>query len=92
MKFSFSEDKDEWLFLNRGVSFNDAIAAIALNGVLADFEHPDQDAYPGQRIMVLKIHDYPHCLPYSVDGETIQLKTIFPSRKFKYLMEDDKNG
>ncbi len=76
----------------RGVTFEDVIDAIAEHGVLAEYEHPDQQKYPGQRVMVVRINDNPHCVPFSIDGESIDLKTVYPSRRFRHLVEGDKHG
>ncbi len=92
MNFRFSEDKNRQLLKTRGITFEDVIEAIAGNGVLAEFEIPNQRNYPGQRIMVVKINDYPHCVPFSIDGETIDLKTVYPSRRFRYLIKGDQDG
>jgi hypothetical protein len=45
-----------------------------------------------QRIMVVRINNYPHCVPFSIDGETIDLKTVYPSRRFRYLIEGERDG
>ena len=87
MEFRFSEQKSEWLSQHRNVTFHDVIDSIVDFGILADFEHPNQEKYPGQRIMVVRINDYPHCVPYSLDEETINMKTVYPSRKFRHLVE-----
>jgi uncharacterized DUF497 family protein len=87
MKFDFSEEKNQLLLRERGVSFQDVIAAVLDKGVLADFPHPNVDRYPTQRIIVVELDSYTYCVPYVTDGATIFLKTIFPSRKFMYLLE-----
>ncbi len=92
MDFRFGEEKNRHLSETRGITFEDVIEAIAEHGVLAAYEHPNQQKYPGQRIMVVRINDYPHCVPFAIDGETIDLKTVYPSRRFRYLIEGDKHG
>jgi uncharacterized DUF497 family protein len=92
MEFRFSDEKNRRLLETRGVTFEDVIEAIAIHGVLAEYEHPNQEKYPGQRIMVVRINDYPHCVPFSVDGEMIDLKTVYPSRRFRYLIEGERDG
>jgi hypothetical protein len=88
MEFDFSENKNKLLFEERGVTFQDAINSIAERGVLADFPHPNAEHYANQRILVVEIDGYTYCAPYISDGEIIFLKTLFPSRKFMYLLED----
>lgn len=87
MEFRFSDQKNEWLLQHRNVTFVDVIDSIADFGILADFEHPNQGKYLGQRIMVVRINDYPHCVPYSLDEEVVHMKTVYPSRKFRHLVE-----
>ena len=47
MNFRFSEDKNRQLLKTRGITFEDVIEAFAENGVLAEFENPNQRTYPG---------------------------------------------
>ena len=89
MEFVYDEEKNRKLFESRGLTFEQAIEVIAENGVLLDFKHPNSKLYPNQRIMVISINDYPHCIPYVIDGKKYVLKTIFKDRRFKYLMEDN---
>ena len=42
--------------------------------------------------MVISLNNYPHCIPYVMDGDKFVLKTIFKDRRFKYLLENsDEN-
>jgi hypothetical protein len=41
--------------------------------------------------MVISIENYPYCIPYIMNDKEIVLKTIYPDRKFKKLLES-KNG
>ena len=92
MNFRFTDEKNRRLSEMRGVTFVNVIEAIAEHGVLAEYEHPNQEKYPGQRIMVVRINNYSHCVPFSIDGETIDLKTVYPSRRFRYLIEGERDG
>jgi hypothetical protein len=92
VEIRFDLQKDELLRARRGICFHDVIVAIAERGVLLDFEHPDQTKYPGQRVMVVEINRYACCVPYEMDGQTMLLKTVYPNRKFKYLVEGEPNG
>ena len=92
MEFIYDEKKNQVLFEQRGLTFELAIEIIAEQGVLLDFAHPNVEEYPHQRIMVISIDDYPHCIPYVMDGRKFVLKTIFKDRRFKYLLEEtDEN-
>ena len=68
------------------------IEAIAEKGILLDFTHPNTEKYPNQRILVVEIEGYAYCVPYVVEGDTWYLKTIYPSRRFKYLLEGKSDG
>ena len=62
-------------------------------GMLDDYAHPNQKAYPGQRIMVIGIDNYAYLVPYVENEEELFLKTIIPSRKAtqKYLGENNED-
>ena len=92
VEYRFSDAESQILARTRGVSFADVIDAIAEHGILMEYENPNQDRYPGQRIMVVRINDYPHCVPFSTDGAVIELKTVYPSRRFRHLLEGDTDG
>lgn len=90
MDFDFDADKDQLLIDTRGVSFIDAVTSIEEKGVLLDFPHPNSKKYPGQHILVVNIGGYTYCVPYQAIGETLYLKTVYPSRKFKHLIEGEE--
>ena len=89
MEFDYDPDKNETLYAERGVTFSMAIDAIAEKGILLNFDHPNQHKYPGQKIFVVNIDNYAYCVPYTEKGNTWFLKTVYPSRKFKYLIEGE---
>jgi uncharacterized DUF497 family protein len=64
MEFIFDEKKNQILFEQRGLTFEEAIEIIANDGILLDFKHPNAEQYPHQRIMVIAMENYPHCIPY----------------------------
>lgn len=80
MRYGWDDKKNEELKGEGRPSFEEALDAMAQNGALVDDENP---GYPGQRIYVVMIRDYPHVIPYEVRGEVLWLITVFPSRKFK---------
>jgi uncharacterized DUF497 family protein len=92
MEFEFDSKKNEVLRSKRGVTFPMVIEALAERGVLADFSHPHQDKYPGQRVMVVELEGYAYCVPYAIDGDIWHLKTIYPSRRFKHLLKGKLNA
>ncbi|MBI4720453.1 MAG: toxin [Chitinivibrionia bacterium] len=79
--FDWSNEKNEWLKANRGVCFEQVVILIEREDVLDILEHPNQKAYPRQKIAVVRISDYAYLVPFVEEGDTIFLKTIIPSRK-----------
>ena len=91
MEFDFNEDKNDLLFKNRGISFYNVIEAIAENGILANIDHPNKKKYPNQKMFVVQIEQYTYCIPYVIKGNKYFLKTIYPSRKYKFLLDEESN-
>lgn len=79
----YSLEKNEILKEQRGISFEDVILSIEDGNLLDDLEHPNKEKYPNQNmfIILIKIKDYVHVVPYVEDDKSIFLKTIIPSRK-----------
>ncbi len=84
MQFAFDEEKNELLFRHRGVTFPMIIDAIAENGILLNFDHPNQKKYPNQKVLVVDLDGYAYCVPYVVEEDIWFFKTIYPSRRFKH--------
>ena len=81
MEFQWNPDKNIVLQRERGVSFEEILAAIEVGGLLANQPHPNHERYPQQRVLVVAINDYAYIVPYIVRGDVYELITIFPSRK-----------
>jgi hypothetical protein len=80
--YDFPVDKNQWLKDNRGISFEEAVAAIEDGGILEVIPHPNAVKYPNQSMYILNINDYVYLVPFVKKDEDIAyLKTIFPSRK-----------
>jgi len=92
MEFVFDEEKNKRLFLLRSVTFPMIIEAIAEKGILLNFDHPNQHKYPNQKVLLVNLNNYAYCVPYQIEGDTWFLKTIYPSRRFKYLIRGGSNG
>ena len=92
MEFAFDSKKNEVLRSKRGVTFPMVIEAIAEKGILLDLANANQTKYPNRRVLVVEMEGYAYCVPYAVEGDTWILKTIYPSRRFKYLLEGKSNG
>jgi hypothetical protein len=92
MEFAFDPKKNDILRSRRGVTFPMVIEAIAEKGILLNFPHPNKVKYPNQKVLVVELEGYTYCVPYVIDRNTWVLKTIYPSRHFKYLLEANDNG
>ncbi|MDO4232895.1 MAG: BrnT family toxin [Lautropia sp.] len=79
--FQWSPDKNELLLESRGISFEDIVVAVESGGLLDIVEHPNQQRYPGQRILIVDLLGYAYLVPYVEEAEYFFLKTIIPSRK-----------
>lgn len=79
--FGWNENKNALLKIQRGVSFDDVVAALGSGNLFDNSNHPNPDRYPNQKIYIVEIRDYAYIVPYVEDKEKIFLKTIFPSRK-----------
>ena len=61
--------------------YEDVVFYIEKGDILDDYQHPNQQKYAGQRIMVVGINNYAYLIPYVEDNDEMFLKTIIPSRK-----------
>jgi len=87
---NWSTEKSVALKSSRGICFEDVVLFIERGDILDDYLHPNQENYPGQRIMVINIANYAYLVPYVENDEELFLKTIIPSRKAtqRYLGEE----
>ena len=94
--YDFSIEKNKQIMEERGISFEEIIAALE-NGQLLDIIiNPNTELYAHQKIFVLNINEYIYLVPFVYKNPNeIFLKTIFPSRKLtkRYLnKQENKNG
>jgi uncharacterized DUF497 family protein len=80
MNIVWDRNKNEWLILNRGVSF-EQIAELLLNGDYLDIiENPTRI---NQNYFVMWIEEYTWIVPFLINqDDEIVLKTAFPNRKY----------
>ena len=79
----WDEEKDRWLILRRGISFNDIAEKIIEGEYLDILENPRK---PNQDIFLIAIKGYVWVVPFVIDkDEAIFLKTAYPSRKFNKI-------
>ncbi len=82
--FDRNEEKNDKLFKERGIRFEDVVIALQWDNLIADGPHPNQELYPHQYAMIVRINEYPYLVPYIKTTETrFFLKTIYPCRKYK---------
>ena len=89
--FAWSLEKNQQLQKERNISFEEVVFYIEKGNLLDIIEHPNLEKYAGQKIFILKIHDYAYLVPFVETDKEIFLKTIIPSRKAteKYLKSDE---
>jgi len=89
-EYYWDESKNSLLQQTRNIGFEDVVSAIKSKGVLADITHPNQERYPGQHILIIKINNYVYAVPYVPSKDSWFLKTIYPNRKYnkKYLIKE----
>ncbi len=78
---NWNKEKNNWLRENRGICFEDILYYLDNENLIDDIEHPNQEKYEGQRMMVFNIKDYIYLVPYVETEHEVFLKTIIPSRK-----------
>jgi uncharacterized DUF497 family protein len=88
--FSWNEEKNEFLLVERDISFEEIVLYIEKGFLLDILEHPNPEKYPGQKIFVVQVEEYIYLVPFVENEDEIFLKTIIPSRKAtkKYLKGD----
>lgn len=83
MKLDWNNEKNNWLKEERDIGFEDIAVALEQGGLIDMIDHPHQDKYPNQKIMVVSWADYIYLVPCVKTKDGYFLKTIFPSRKAK---------
>jgi len=86
MAFYWNEEKNETLRKERGVSFERIVVAIEEGHLIDALNHPNQEKYGNQIILIVEIDGYAICVPCVIDHkEDFFMKTLFPSRKYTKL-------
>lgn len=89
--FDWSDEKNEWLRRERGLTFEQVVSCLAHGSLLDTVEHPNQERYPGQRVLIVDVGGYACLVPFVEDAEVIFLKTVIPSRKMtKHYLGGDE--
>lgn len=91
MNIVWDINKNEWLILNRGISFEEITDKILNGDYLEILENPTKE---NQQYFIMNINNYTWVVPFLINqSNQIVLKTAFPSRKFhkKYGEENEIN-
>lgn len=84
----WNEEKNVQLKTERNIGF-ETIFSLIEDGLIAGIqENPN---YPNQQYYFFLIDNYVYCVPVVETEEEIFLKTIFPSRKFTKLLNENQN-
>ncbi len=92
MIFDWNEEKNTQLKKERNISFERVVVAIEEDGILDILEHPNQQKYKNQYLIILEIDLYAYVVPAVVNEECWFLKTIFPSRKYTKIYLKAEKG
>lgn len=79
--YQWNKEKNEQLKVDRGLTFEQAVMHVEGGDLLDVYQHPNQNRYPGQQILVVRIGEYVYVVPFVESDEGRFLKTIIPSRK-----------
>ena len=91
MKFDWNPEKNEWLKRNSKVSFEDIAILLSSGLVWKITDHPNQIAYPNQRVFLVPIDDYIYFIPFVMEENVVFLKTAFPHRKATKIYLKEKH-
>jgi len=78
--YQWNPEKNDQLRVERGLSFEQIVMHIEGGDLLDIYEHPNQERYPGQQILVVRVGGYVYLVPFVESDEGRFLKTIIPSR------------
>ena len=90
--FNWNSDKNALLLKERGITFEEVVQKIESGSVVTETDHPNQEKYPGQKILIVDIEGYAYLVPCVISGDEYFLKTIIPSRKATRKWESSGNG
>ncbi len=79
-RFEWSEEKNQQLQQERGLSFEQIQTAIEQGKLIDIIPHPREE-YKHQQLLVIDIEGYIVLVPYVEDERKVFLKTAFKSRK-----------
>ena len=86
--YRWDNGKNEMLGQKRDICFEQIVMHIDKGDLVDIIANPNQNKYPGQKILIVDINGYIWLVPFVQEQENVYfLKTIIPSRKAtkKYL-------
>jgi hypothetical protein len=82
MDFRYCYEKNAELLKTRGIGFEEIIQAISEGNLLDIRKHHNEQKYPNQKILYVRLLDEVYSVPYiEENNNNVFLKTLFPSRK-----------
>ena len=95
MTYNWSDQKNELLKEQRGISFEEIVILLPENKLVDVLDHPNKAKYPNQYLYLINLNEYIYVVPFvkNVEKKEIFLETIFPSRDYtkKYLRNGGNN-
>jgi len=87
--YNWNKEKNLLLKRERDLSFEQIVLHIENEDLLDIVEHPNENKFAHQKILIIKIEEYIISVPFVENGSERFLKTIIPSRKLtkKYLKD-----
>jgi uncharacterized DUF497 family protein len=80
LEINWSEEKNRKLKAERGLAFEDVVAAIENGRILADIDHHHAARKGRQKILAVELDGYVCAVPYLRQEQKMFLKTVFKSR------------
>ena len=90
--YKWNQEKNEWLKITRGISFEEIVLKINSGCLLDTVDHPNKNKYPNQKMFILNINNYIYVVPLVEKSDYYFLKTVFPNGRYtKKLLVKNKN-
>ncbi len=86
MLFEYSVEKNNWLKVNRNISFETVITYVMENKIIDIINNPTRE---NQYMYVFNYEGLIHVCPFVISKDGIFLKSIFPNRKIARLYEEE---
>ena len=88
IRLEWDNKKNEILKESRDICFEDVERVVSEGGLLDVKPHFNSKKYPQQKILILKLNNYVHYVPFVMKEDVLFLKSIIPSRKLNKMYKD----